>query len=50
MEVVIFFDKFYLYEEVCKMLLSNVNLVWFYVYFEMVNEVEGFFGMLFYGF
>jgi hypothetical protein len=35
------FDKPYPYEEVRKMLPSNVNLVWLYVYSETVNEKEG---------
>ena len=40
-EVAISFDKPYPYEEVRKMLPSNVNLVWLYVYSETVNEKRG---------
>ena len=49
-EVAISFDKPYPYEEVRKMLPSNVNLVWLYVYSETVNEKEGPSGTLPYGF
>ena len=41
-EVAISFDKPYPYEEVRKMLPSNVNLVWLYVYSETVNEKRAF--------
>ncbi|BBD26015.1 anti-sigma factor [Enterococcus faecalis] len=49
-EVAISFDKPYPYEEVRKMLPSNVNLVWLYVYSETVNEKGGPSGTLPYGF
>ncbi|WP_459254555.1 anti-sigma factor C-terminal domain-containing protein, partial [Enterococcus faecalis] len=49
-EVAISFDKPYPYEEVRKMLPSNINLVWLYVYSETVNEAEGPSGTLPYGF